>query len=299
MAGISLGRVDAARALTVCAPLLGVGAFALLEWADWGASPDPRASGGGGELDVWKFLVAVSVVAWTVLAGVGLRLLREVRAVDRRETALFVAFVLAAIALLLMAGGAAGLRNPFVMPGQDWKVPLLHVIAGLANVPLLVVLKRIQLLADDDASWSTTPADFARLRALRRTMHTAMASLGLVIALAVVATGALREATAAAGLPPVPDTFVLVYGAWFTGVVAAIYLYVFGALERRARAIRDGLAPLAAVQGAGEAFVASRSLRSEIADELELGGDARQNLEGLLTVLAPLAGALLTRLGGI
>ena len=296
---MSLGRVDAARALTACAPVLGVAAFALLEWADWGAQPDPAASGGGGELDVWKFLVTVSVVVWAVLAGVGLRLLRQVRGVDRRETALFVAFVLATIAIVLVAGGVAGLRNPYVMPGQDWKVPLLHVIAGAANVPLLVVLERIQLTAGDDASWSTTPADFARLRALRRTMHTAMAALGLVIALAVVATGALREATTAAGLEPVPDTFVLVYGAWFTGVVAAIYLHVFGALERRARSIRDSLAPLAEVHGAGEAFVASRSLRREIAEELELGGDARQNLEGLLTVLAPLAGALLTRLGGL
>ena len=48
-----------------------------------------------------------------------------------------------------------------------------------------------------------------------------------------------------------------------------------------------------------EAFVTSRTLRTELAQELELGGDARRNLEGLLAVLAPLAGALLTRLGGL
>jgi hypothetical protein len=289
---------DASRVVTLCAPLLGLGAFALLEWADWGAGPDPGASGGKRELDIWTYLVTVSVVMWAVLAGVGLRLLQDLDG-PWRETAPFVLFVLAVIGIVLTLGGIAGLRNPFVMDGQDWKIPLLHLVAGAANLPLLAVLKRIQLTASDDASWSATVADFERIRSLRRAMNAATAALGLVIALAVVATGALREATAAAGLDPVPETFVLVYGAWFTGVVAAIYLYVFGAIEARARWMLDRLAPLGEVRGSGEAFVASRGLRHEVAEELELGGDARRNLEGLLAVLAPLVGALLTRLGGL
>jgi hypothetical protein len=114
----------------------------------------------------------------------------------------------------------------------------------------------------------------------------------------VIATGALREATDAAHLQPVPDTFVLVYGAWFTGVVAAIYLRVFGALEARGRWMLETAAPLPD-PGSIEAFMARRSFRSELAQELELGGDPRRNLEGLLAVLAPLADALLTRLGGL
>ena len=298
-------RFDAARAVTLCAPLLGLAAFAVLEWVDWGADRDTRARGGADEFAVWEFLVTASVVAWAVLAGLGLRLLHELAARGewadvarrRRETALFVLYVYVAIAIVLMAGG---LRNPFVMAGQDWKVPLLHVVAGIANLPLLLVLKRIQLQASDAADWSTTARDLERLRFLRRCTQTATAALGLVIALAVIATGALREATAAAQLTPVPDTFVLVYGAWFTGVVAAVYLHVFGALEARGRWMLDQIAPLPDVVPAStDAFLSTRALRHELAGELELGGDPRRNLEGLLAVLAPLVAALLTRLGGL
>ena len=293
-------RFDAARVVTLCAPLLGLAAFAVLEWVDWGANRDRRARGGADELAVWEFLVTASVVAWAVLAGLGLRLLHDVGELverRRRETVLFVLYVYVAIAIVLLAGG---LRNPFVMAGQDWKVPLLHVVAGIANLPLLLVLKRIQLQASDAAGWSTTARDLERLRFLRRCTQTATAALGLVIALAVIATGALREATAAAQLTPVPDTFVLVYGAWFTGVVAAVYLHVFGALEARGRWMLDQIAPLPDVVPAStETFLTTRALRHELAGELELGGDPRRNLEGLLAVLAPLVAALLTRLGGL
>jgi len=294
-------RLDAPRVVIGCAPLLGFAAFAVLRWADWGTSADADADGGDAELAVWQFLVAASVVVWAVLAGVGLRLLRDVgRANQRRETIVFVAFVYVVIGAVLVVGAIAGLRNEYVMDGQRWKIPLFHLIAGAANAPLLIVLKRIQLQAADDAGWGATAADLERMRRLRRTMHAATASLGVVIALAVIATGALRQATVAAGLTPVPDTFVLVYGGWFTGVVAAIYLYVFSALEARGRRILGAAAPLPDPgPGSADAFLAGRTLRCELAQELELGGDARRNLEGLLAVLAPIAGALLTRLGGL
>lgn len=301
----SSGNVHATRVVVLSAPLLALAAFALLEWADWGASRDADARGGATELAVWEFLVTGSVAVWAVLAGVGLRLLRDLNAWPdagpwRQEEMRFVLFVYVVIALVLLVGGIAGLRNPFVMAGQDWKIPLLHLLAGVASMPLLVGLKRIHLCAADESRWSTTAGDVERLRLLRRSMQMATASLGGVIALAVIATGALQQATAAAGLTPLPDTFALVYGAWFTGVVAAIYLHVFGALEARGRWMLATVAPLPDPGGErAEAFAASRSLRSELAQELELGGNPRSNLEGLLAVLAPLAGALLTRLGGL
>ena len=99
------------------------------------------------------------------------------------------------------------------MGGQNWKIPILHLVAGAANVPLLIVLKRIQLQAVDDTGWRATARDVERMRGLRRSMQAATGSLGVVIALAVIATGALRQATVAAGLTPVPDTFVLATAA--------------------------------------------------------------------------------------
>jgi hypothetical protein len=83
-------------------------------------------------------------------------------------------------------------------------------------------------------------------------------------------------------------------------VLGAIYLYVFGAIDRRARWIVEQAAPLPEPRlESAEAFLASIQLRSQLAQEVELGGDARKNLEGLIAVLSPLLGALLTRLAGI
>jgi len=290
-----------------CAPLLGAGAFAVLRWVDWGTSRSADASGGAAELAVWQVLVAASVVVWTVLAAVGLRLLRELTtpidswpAVPWRETVAFVVFVYVVIGAVLVVAGVAGLRNPYVMDGQNWKIPFFHLVAGVAILPLLLVLKQIELRAARDAGWSARVRDIERTQVLRRSLQTATASLGVVIALAVIATGALRQATTAARLTPVPDAFVLVYGGWFTGIVAAIYLHVFSALEARGRWILTIAARLPDPDPkTGDVFTAHRTLRAELAQELELGGDARRNLESLIAVLAPLTAALLTRLGGL
>lgn len=298
------------------APLAGLASFALLRWLTWGADPDVRARGGTAELGIWESLIAVSVMVWVLLAGVGLLLQRRLTAEvgarpvrdaepvprDRRrtETIVFVLFVYALIAVPLVIGGAAGLRNPFILQGQNWKIPLLHALAAVANLPLLVVLKRVQMYAEDEQAWSTTARDIARLHLLRRTVRVATAALGGVIALAVIATGALRHATAAAGLTPLPDSFVLVYGASFTGVVAAVYFYAFSAVEARGRRLLDSAAALPDPSTASaEAFSASRAVRADLTQELQLGGDPRSDLQGLLAVLSPLIGALLTRIGGL
>jgi hypothetical protein len=308
-------RLDLGRAVTVTAPVAGVGAFALLKWAGGGSDKDPRAAGGGAELAVWQLLIAAQVVVWSLAAGIGRKAAKELeahirswwpdsasvlRARWRRGVVGFVIFTYAAVALPLVVGGIAGLRNPYLMAGQVWKIPLLHVVAGVAAMPFLGLLKRIELCAADGVEWSTTRMHIGRIRLLRRYLRLATASLGGIIALAVIATGALRHAVEAASLEPLPESFMIVYGAWFTGVVAAIYLYASTALDERARWIMEEAAPLPDPKlEAAEAFTASTKLRAELGAELELGGDPRKKLEGLLVILSPLGGALLTRVGGL
>ena len=66
-----------------------------------------------------------------------------------------------------------------------------------------------------------------------------------------------------------------------------------GASSTTRRALRDPTGESA------EAFSASVALRTTLGQELGLGGDARKNLEGLVVVMSPLIGAILTRLGGL
>ena len=68
----------------------------------------------------------------------------------------------------------------------------------------------------------------------------------------------------------------------------------------RARLIVDRAAPFRDAEVASvDTLRPSRDLRRALKEDLELGGDARKNLEGLVAVFSPLIGALLSRLGGL
>ena len=294
------------RYLERAAPVLAaIGAYVLLEGIDIGAEPEATPD---DRLAVWELVMTASVVAWTVLAGVGARMLRDPEAVTgvmswRRVVGSakgYFAAVYGAVAFALVFMGLTGVGNPTILTGQQWKNVVLHLVGAVAILPLLVVVKQIHAQAQDPGSWSPTAVSIARIGAMRRSLHVATAAVGAIIALAVIGTGALRDAVASAGLEPLPDTFVLVYGAWYTGVLAAIYLHAFGAVEHRARRIVDDAAPLRDPTGeSADAFSASVALRTTLGQELGLGGDARKNLEGLVVVMSPLIGAILTRLGGL
>jgi hypothetical protein len=266
--------VPARLVLWAAAPL-GLAVFAIVRSGDAAQTP---------LVDVWQLLVAASVVLWTALASAGLRMLETL---PLRNVGRFLVAVYGAFALLLVLTGLAGIGNDVVVDGQRWKNGLLHALAAVAILPWLVALERIRL---DEAT------TIERIRELRACLKGATAALGGMIAVAVILTGALREAVAEAGGTPSPDAYVLVYGAWLTAVLAAIYVRVFGAIERSARSIMDRAAPLP--DPADDGFPAAAERRALLARELELGGDVRANLEGLVAVLAPLAGALLTRFGG-
>ena len=268
-----------ARAVLWAAAPLGLAVFAIVMAGD---TADTALVG------VWALLVAGSVVLWTALASAGLRMLETL---PRRSVRGFLVAVYAAFALLLVLTGLAGIKSDHVVAGQPAKNVLLHVLAAVAILPWLVALERIRLEARDGDPM------IERIRVLRGALKGATAALGGMIAVAVIITGALREAVAAAHETPTPDLYVLVYGAWLTAVLAAIYVRVFGAIEARARAILERAVPLP--DPAADAFPAAAERRALLARELELGGDPRTNLEGLVAVLAPLAGALLTRVGGL
>jgi hypothetical protein len=281
--------VPARLVLWAAAPL-GLAVFAIVRWTG-------ETSAFGGRvletsetplIEVWELLVAASVVLGRALASAGLRMLEML---PRRNVGGFLVAVYGAFALLLILTGLAEIGNDVVVAGQKWKNGLLHALAAVAILPWLVALERIRLAARDE------DATIERVRVLRAGLKGATAALGGMIAVAVILTGALREAVAEAGGTPSPDAYVLVYGAWLTAVLAAIYVRAFGAIERRARSIMDRSVPLPGP--AEDGFPAAAERRALLARELELGGDARTNLEGLVAVLAPLAGALLTRFGGL
>ena len=272
------------RILLAAAPL-GLAVFAIVTLVEVGDKPDAKA---GPLTDVWELMVAGSVVLWTALASVGARRLESL---PRRDVRGFLAAVYGAMALLLVLTWLADVESGIVIWGQQWKNVLLHVIAAVTIFPWLVALERIRLDARDG------DATIERVRALRdgrrrRPRRSAGWSPSPCCSRERFATRWPRPR-----LAPTPDAYVLVYGAWLTAILAAVYLRVFRAIERRAPTDRGRDGPLP--DPAAEAFPAAVERRGVLAKELGMGGDPRSNLESLVAVLAPLAGALLTRVGGL
>jgi hypothetical protein len=97
-----------------------------------------------------------------------------------------------------------------------------------------------------------------------------------------------------------PEAFVIIHGAFLSGVVGATYIYVFSSIEAGARSMLDVAVRLPDPDlPTADEFSAATKLRGELAQELELGGDPRKNLEGLIAVFAPLVGARITGVGGL
>ena len=299
-----------ARAITLVAPLLGLGVFLFLD-----RGGDVYKTG-EQELGIWKILITAQVIGWGVLVGVGIKGLGEIdRLVEERmpgsslawharyrwETVRFLTLTYGVLGLLLVTGGVTGIKNAPLISDQWLKILLLHILGGLGAVPFFLALKRIQLVATDDRIWSASARDIERMRSLRGHLRTITAALGMTIAFAVISSGALRSAVEAVeevDLTPLPSSFILIYGGWFTGVLAAVYLHVFASLERRARAIMEEAAPLPDPSlASAESFARTTSLRGVLSQELELGGDPRKNLEGLIAVFSPLIGSLLSLAG--
>ena len=243
----------AARLILWAAAPLGLAVFAIVRWAGSTIRRRPL-------VDVWELLVAASVVLWTALASAGVRMLETL---PRRNVGGFLVAVYGAFALLLVLTGLAEIGNDVVVAGQRWKNGLLHALAAVAILPWLVALERIRLAARDE------DATIERVRVWRAGLKAATAALGGMIAVAVILTGALREAVAEAGGTPTPDAYVLVYGAWLTAVLAAIYVRAFGAIERSARSIMDRAVPLPGP--AEDGFPAAAERRALLARELEHG----------------------------
>jgi hypothetical protein len=310
------------RAIQAAAPFIGLAVFLLLE-----EHSAETFLGQTEEYGVWQLLIVGQVIAWILLAGAGWQALtdlwRDLRdwqlQRSRRSTLLDVGLYL--FFAYAMTVGLLALyryvRDPGIEdPGTTRlynNIVLLTVLAIAATLPWTTSLRLVQLSCSTEKSWGRIDGDVPRIRRLRDVSLSASAALAFIIAMAVLATGALRQALAAGLdvavasnasadeitlLTPFPEIYVVFYGLLFSALLGAIYLHVFNALDGRAQATIDGAVRLTDPMSA-DRFSTVHKVRQELAAEMQIGGDIRKNLEGLLVVASPLIGALLSRLAGL
>lgn len=175
--------------------------------------------------------------------------------------------------------------------------PLLLVVA----VPSTMGMMLLRLVASIDDPDGNSPDEKTRLDVqmeLQAFLRRFLAVVGGLLTLGILGVGALFQAYNAynaANRPQIeqtPTELLLVLGGIWAGVVAGLYIPAQAAIERRGRAIVDGLCPFPAV--ASPAFAGDLDRRERLGGALGLGGTARSRLEDGVLILSPLIGGILS-----
>ena len=250
---------------------------------------------------VWAASIGAQTAYWAVIAG---PLWADLAAVWRqakpgRAAMLTLAGTLAVIVIALPIFSAAA-RVAWPLWGHTMKIRALTIIGGLvAGVPALAGIALVQRQASERATGRIGMDDVAAALEARSRILRFLSVAGGVIGLAVLAAGALRKATVPdfVAIGDFPQEGILLYGAFFTGLLLLVYGPAHTALKRLGVRIRDHYFPLSEMLAPdADTFKGWLDRRATLETLLQLNVTPGQQLQASLFILAPLLSAVLTAL---
>lgn len=251
---------------------------------------------------VWAGTIGAQTAYWLIVAGPLWRDLVQGwrRAEVGRAAAVALAVVLAVIVVGFPSLSLAR-EIPWPLEGHQWKIRLLTVVGGLlVAVPALA---GVALVHERVRHRSGAPIDRAEVAVVldaRAEVLRFLSVAGAVIGLAILAAGALQRATVAGAFVPAdrfPQEAVLLYGAFFTALLALVYVPAHLVLQRQAQRVRDHHFPLADMPAPDSAEAkAWLERRAAFGDLLAVDGSPLRQLEASLFIVTPLVSAILSSL---
>lgn len=284
--------------------LLGLGGFvAGVGLLLLGGSRTPRSEAfvQSTGFAVWATTIGVQTAFWVVVAG---PLWADLVAVWNRArlgrsamVALAAALVLILVVFPLFSLAA---EIPWPLWGHQLKTRALTILGGLlVGVPALSGIALVQQRVRRRETEQIENEDVRAAVEARTEILRFLSLAGAVIGLAVLAAGALRKATVPAFVreDDFPQEGVLLYGAFFTGVLLLVYVPAHLALKRLALRIRDHYFPLSGMPDPdSDSFKGWLDKRTTLETLLQLNVTPSQQLQVSLFILAPLLSAIITSL---
>jgi hypothetical protein len=254
---------------------------------------------------LWLLLLAGQTATWAVLLVPIAQTMQQVgRWRTGRLTWIYGGAVIGST-VVAAAFGALLLHTPhWSLPGHTPKLGVLTalavVVAAIAAVGIGCVGAGAEALEHDgDDSWERRIALLARLRGA---LDRLVLCMGVIVGAAVLATGALRNATISWQqlLDPrrsaddiFPQEHVLLYGLYFTAVIALIAIPTYERLRAVGTRMRD--AHLPERWPPAEGWKERVDERAAVDRLLKLELTAAASLRAGVAILAPLASSLLSR----
>jgi len=251
--------------------------------------------------DIWAVSIGVQTAYWAIVAGPlwvdfvqSWRVARE----GRFGTVLIAAILTVILVVVPIVSAAADVRWP--LWGQTVKIRVLTLVGGLAvGVPALSAIALIQLRVSRHEAELAREGDVATALRARSQILRFLSVAGAVIGLAVLGAGALRKATVPAFVADseLPQEGILLYGAFFTGLLLLVYVPAHLALRGLGLRIRDRYFALSEMPvPRSDSFKGWLEKRAALENLLQLNITPSQQLQASLFILAPIISAIFTAL---
>ena len=246
------------------------------------------------ETIVWLTLLAAQAGLWVVGWAVALRLLDQLDGRSRAVSITGFALVgMLVVAVIVVPAVTTPTATP--LPLHRPKIITFIVLGALAAAPWIEAIWRVGTIAKTvptEEADPTRPHPVDRYLRLREQLGHAVVVLGVIVAGITLTTGALRLAILADNpKAEFPISSVLVYGGFFSLLLALIYLPVQLRVIALGNRLRDAMAPIT-VGATLEDF----KRRGEVEAVLGLTTGPIASMQAGLAVLAPLLTALLGQL---
>ena len=250
------------------------------------------------QFKVWLFFIIalMAFVAVTVAPVLkSLRRLQEHFVSSRRE------IILSSLALALLCAFPSLFPAPFEERLAYHRIRM-GLLLGAGVIVALMAVGGIWLVraALRDLASSAEPGEkhIQTFLRLREQLQFFLSVLGILVGGLTLATGALRNTLVATtpDLKGFPPELVLVYGAYFTALVALIYAPTYIALVATGRKLVDDLWPMPPPRS--DAWDDWYDRRKDLEELLQLQQGAVKNFQAGFAILAPLAGSIIAVLLG-
>jgi hypothetical protein len=148
----------------------------------------------------------------------------------------------------------------------------------------------------DKETVSTVQDSIQTILDLRTFMQRFITLLGAMIALSTLTKGALRQAFLATGGNPVefPAEYVLLQGAYFTGLLALVYTPTFAMLTGVGANLVENVYPVKEPEFDFGNLSQWQANRKSLEELLQLRSSAADNLQAGISILAPVATSVIS-----
>ncbi|MBV9211921.1 MAG: hypothetical protein JOZ52_14865 [Acidobacteria bacterium] len=280
--------------------------FALMRYR-YRADSQSRQFYGAEETLVWLSLMAAQTAVWAIVIAPLWKTLQAYAGYFFQNVAQVMLPIICLIALFLLPVLLLSkyiYRSP--LKYHRGKLRIMSVTGGL--IAAIAVINMLLIQAASYSVSGSTETQIKTYLSLRSELHTQLFFLGVIIGLATLATGALRNAILAAENrePATPDKakkrraypaeLVLLYGLYYTMLLAFAYVPVYLRMLEVGGDIRNSLYSISASSLADPSSLQNN--REAIGKLLMLGTDPLTSLQAGVAILAPLASSIIAVLLG-